>query len=283
MRVPFVDSHVHFWDPARLRYNYLEGLPAIAARHGPDTLEAEARGDTPARCVFVQAECDRTQWLDEVRWVVDLARRHPRIAGIVAHLTVDIPASLPAALDLLECEPLVRGVRHLIQDEPDPRFCLRDEFVAGVHRVGQRGYVFDLCCRSHQLPSVLELVRLCPAVRFVLDHAGKPAIGRRELEPWSAQMRALAALPNIVCKLSGLVTETTPLAPTAENLRPCVTVLLETFGPSRLLFGSDWPIAKLAAGYRQWLDLATGLLSSLSAADLSAIFCDNAARTYRLS
>jgi L-fuconolactonase len=283
MRVPFVDSHVHFWDPTRLHYGYLAALPSIAARHGPDTLETEAGADAPARCVFVQAECSRAQWLDEVRWVGELARDHPRIAGIVAHASVDASATLPAALDDLQREPLVRGVRHLIQDEPDPRFCLRDAFLAGVREVGRRGLVFDLCCRHHQLPSVLELVRLCPGVQFVLDHAGKPAIGRREIEPWSAQMRAFAALPNVVVKLSGLVTEAAPLAPTAENLRPFVTALLDTFGPTRLLFGSDWPIARLAAGYREWLDLATSLLSSLSPADNAAIFHDNAVRIYRLA
>jgi L-fuconolactonase len=283
VRVPFVDSHVHFWDPARLRYGYLGGLPSISARHDPATLAAEAGPDLPARCVFVQAECDRTQWLDEVRWVAELAVADPRIAAIVAHASVDVPASLPRVLDALQREPLVRGVRHLIQDESDPDFCLREEFVAGVRAVGERNLVFDLCCRHQQLGAVLELVRLCPGTSFVLDHAGKPAVGRREMEPWASRMRDLAARPNVVCKLSGLVTETAPLAPTIETLRPYVTTLQETFGPQRLLFGSDWPIAKLAAGYREWLDLATGLLSSLSTPDLTAVFHDNAVRTYRLA
>lgn len=283
MAAPFVDSHVHFWDPARLSYGYLPALPAISARHDPATLSTEAGSDGPAQYVFVQAECDRAQWLDEVQWVESLARHDTRLAAIVAHVTIDTPSSLPAHLDELKRHALVRGVRHLIQDETDPRFCVCDDFVSGVREVGRRGLTFDVCCRHHQLPAVIELVRQCPEVNFILDHAGKPAIGRGETEPWSDHMRALAQLPNVTCKLSGLVTEAAPQLPTAANLGPYVDVLLATFGPGRLMFGSDWPIAKLAASYREWLALATSLLSSLSAADFESIFRQNARRVYRLA
>ncbi|HVU17786.1 MAG TPA: amidohydrolase family protein [Candidatus Didemnitutus sp.] len=283
MTGPFVDSHVHFWDPARLSYGYLSSLPSISARHDTATLTAEAGPDGPAQCVFVQAECDRTQWLDEVRWIERLARDDARLAAIVAHVTVDAPGTLAAHLDELRRHPLVRGVRHLIQDEADPRFCLRDEFVAGVREAGRRGLSFDVCCRHHQLPAVIELVRQCPSVNFILDHGGKPAIGRGETEPWNEHIRALAALPNVTCKLSGLVTEASPRPPTAATLRPYVAILLETFGPARLLFGSDWPIAKLAATYREWVATAAELLAALSNAERDAIFRTNARRVYRLA
>jgi L-fuconolactonase len=281
MRAPFVDSHVHFWDPGRLPYPWLSGAPALSTRHAPDGLVAEAGEAMPARLVFVQAECARDRWLDEIRWVETLAAAEPRLAGIVAHVPVDSDAALAPMLAELGRHPLVRGVRHLIQDEPDPQFCTRAIFVAGVRELAGQGLSFDLCCRQHQLPAVTELARRCPQTSFILDHAGKPGIARRELDPWRADVAALAALPNVVCKFSGLVTEASP-GWSAEDLRPCVEHLLATFGPSRLLFGSDWPVVKLAATYPGWLAAADLLLSSLSPSDRDAIFRANAVRVYRL-
>jgi L-fuconolactonase len=281
MRAPFVDSHVHFWDPGLLPYPWLAALPALAGRHTPDVLVAEAREAMPARIIFVQAECARDRWLDEVKWVESLAVREPRIAGIVAHVPVSSGAALPPLLAELARHPLVRGVRHLIQDEPDPEFCTRPAFVAGVQELAGHNLSFDLCCRHHQLPGVIELVRHCPETSFILDHAGKPAIARRELDPWRAHVAALAAFPHVTCKLSGLVTEAAP-GWTVADLRPYTDHLLTTFGPARLLFGSDWPVVKLAAGYDRWVATADLLLSSLSPSERTAIFRDNASRVYRL-
>jgi L-fuconolactonase len=282
MRAPLIDSHVHFWDPARLPYPWLAEAPAIAGPHTPDLLAAGAGKAMPARLVFVQAECARDRWLEEVRWVESLARAEPRIAGIVAHAPMDAGPELALILGELKTHPLVHGVRHLIQDQADPQFCIRPAFVAGVQAAGGQGLGFDLCCRSHQLPAIIELVRRCPQTTFVLDHAGKPGIARRELDPWRGHIAALAALPNIVGKLSGLVTEADPAGWTIEDLRPYADHLLATFGPSRLLFGSDWPVVNLAGGFCRWLDAAEALLSSLSPAGRQAIFHDNAARVYRL-
>ena len=272
MRAPVTDSHVHFWDPGRLPYPWLAGEPMIAARHTPETLAIEAGAALPARIVFVQAECARDRWLDEVLWVESLALAEPRIAGIVAHAPMDAGLETSGILAELKRHPLVRGVRHLIQGEADRQFCTRAVFIAGVQELGHHGLTFDLCCRHHQLPGVIELVRRCPQTSFILDHAGKPAISRRELDPWRGEISALADLPNVVCKFSGLVTD----------LRPYAEHLLATFGPSRLLFGSDWPVVKLATSYAGWLDAAQALLSSLSPGERTAIFNDNAGRVYRL-
>jgi L-fuconolactonase len=282
MSAAFVDSHVHFWDQGRLPYPWLAAEPKLGAPHTPAALAAEAGADRPARMVFVQAECARDRWLDEVRWVESLAATEPRIAGIVAHVAVDAGAELPRLLAELGAHPRVRGVRHLIQGEADPQFCTRAAFVAGVQELGRRGLSFDLCCRHHQLTAVVELVRLCPQTRFVLDHAGKPAIARRELDPWRDQISALAALPNVDCKFSGLITEAAP-GWTPADLRPYADHLLATFGPARLLFGSDWPVVKLAGSYPAWLETARALLSALSPAERDAIFSSNANRVYRLS
>lgn len=283
MRAPFTDTHVHFWDRARLSYPWLDELPAIAARHDPAKLHAEAGDALPARIVFVQAGGAPAEALAEARWVAELAATEPRIAGIVAHASVDSGILLPPMLEELAKVPLVRGVRHLIQGEADPEFCLRPAFVAGVRSLGPAGLAFDLCCRHHQLPAVVELVRRCPETRFILDHAGKPAIARGEILPWRSQITALAQLPNVAAKLSGLVTEADPAHWTVGQLRPYADHLLGAFGPSRLTFGSDWPVVKLAASYRRWLDAAADLVSALSSGEREAIFHRNATRLYRLA
>jgi L-fuconolactonase len=274
----FIDAHVHFWDPAIQPYAWLSGVPPIADRHAPDTLHAEVGSRMPEKIVFV--ECG-APWREEVAWVEALAAAEPRIAAIVARLAVDAGEQTAADLAELVRHPRVHGVRHIFQDE-GPDFCVRPAFVAGVRSVAAANMTFDLCCRHWQLPAVIDLVARCPEVRFILDHAGKPDIRAGQLDPWREHIRALAARPNLVCKLSGLVTEADPIHWTTAQLEPFVGHLLDAFGPARLLFGGDWPVAKLACGYNRWLDAAQTLIGHLSAVERLAIMHDNAARIYRI-
>jgi L-fuconolactonase len=282
MASPFVDSHVHFWDPPGLPYPWLDAEPTISRAHVPSDLLTEAGNHAPRHIVFVQAGCERSRSLDEVTWVEGLAEREPKIAAIVAFAPVDEGAATTRALDALCERPLVRGVRHLIQDATDPQLCQRPAFVDGVRSVGQRGLCFELCLRKEQLPAAIELVRACPDTRFVLDHAGKPDIRAARLDPWRADIETIAAFPRVVCKLSGLVTEAHATAWTPDDLRPYVEHVIACFGPGRLLFGSDWPVVKLASTYTRWLESARALLDRLAPADRDAIFFDNARRTYRI-
>lgn len=276
-----VDSHVHFWDQGTFSYPWLVDVPAIAGRQTPSELrEQTAAAASPSQMVFV--ECG-APWLDEVRWVEQLAAREPRIAGIVARCAMNAGAATTAAIEELQRHALVRGVRHNIQDEWDPRFCVARDFLAGVRQLGAVDLSFDICCRHHQLPAVIELVRQCPDTRFVLDHCGKPDIREGRVDPWRAHIAELAALPNVDCKLSGLITEADHTAWTVDQLRPFVDHVLATFDSSRLLYGSDWPVVNLAATYARWLGTARQLVSHLSAAAQDAIFAGNARRVYRLS
>jgi L-fuconolactonase len=275
----YIDAHVHFWDQRMLPYPWLVEVPAIAGPHGPETLREEAAPNLPAQIVFV--ECG-APWLDEVKWIEHLASREARITGIVAKAMMNAGTATTAAIAELRRHPLVRGVRHLIQHEPDPRYCARPEFVAGVQQLGAAGLSFDLCCFHHQLPAVIELVGRCPDTQFILDHFGKPGIKAGLLEPWRDHIRMLAALPNVNCKLSGLITEAEHTAWSVDQLRPYVEHVLATFGPSRMLFGGDWPVAKLAGGYPHWLDTARQLVSHVSPEGQEAIFAGNARRVYRL-
>jgi L-fuconolactonase len=278
----FVDSHVHFWDPAVLSYRWLASEPSIAGVHGPAELTSEAGQQAPQQIVFVQAECDHAQAVDEVAWVSRLAKAEPRIVGIVAFAPVDAGADTLRALDRLREYPLVRGVRQLIQGSTDPDFCRRPAFVEGVRAAGERGLSFDLCIRHAQLPAATDLARACPGTQLVLDHAGKPDIRGGRLDPWRAHLRELAALPHVACKLSGLVTEADATRWTVDDLRPYADHVLEAFGHERVLFGSDWPVVKLASTYGRWFATADLLLDGLTPAARDAVFSDNARRTYRL-
>lgn len=280
MSFPFVDSHVHFWDQQVLPYPWLVEVPKIAGRHTPAELLHESAGRSPEKIVFV--ECG-APWLDEVGWVERLAASEPRIAGIVAKCMVNEGATTVAHLAELKKHLLVRGVRHLIQHEPDPDFCARPEFIAGVRAAGAVGLSFDLCCFHHQMPAVVRLARACPDTRLILDHFGKPGIRARLLDPWRAHLAELASLPNVDCKLSGLITEADHAAWQPADLKPYVNHALATFGPGRLLFGGDWPVAKLAGAYPRWLEVARGLVAHLTADEQDAIFRRNALRVYRLN
>ena len=278
----FTDSHVHFWDTSLRRYPWLSAFPQIAGAHGPADLAGEAAGDSPCRVVFVQADCERDSAMDEVRWVESFAALGPRIAGIVAFAPMDAGPETLSALAALARRPLIRGVRHLIQGEADPGFCLSPAFVAGVRECGRLGLTFDLCARHEQLGQVAQLVSICPETTFILDHAGKPDLRTSLPDPWRNDIRRLAACPNAFCKVSGLVTEAGAAALDPERFVPTISHLLGTFGPKRLLFGSDWPVVKLASPYTAWLAMARNLLSHLPSGEQASIFNDNAGRIYRL-
>lgn len=270
---------MHFWDRALMPYTWLHEVPSIWDRHTPENLRQEAAGHLPDKIVFV--ECG-APWLDELKWVEQLASTEPRIRGIVAKATVNAGAQTSADIAVLRQHPLVRGVRHHFEHEREPDYCARPEFLRGVSELGDAGLNFDICCKHPVLPAVIDLVRSCPEVQFILDHAGKPDIRAGLLDPWRSHIRELAKSQHIVCKFSGLITEADHQHWTIDQLRPYVDHLLETFGPSRLLFGGDWPVAKLASGYVRWRDTAHELVASLSFEEQASIFGRNAERTYRI-
>jgi L-fuconolactonase len=275
----FVDSHMHFWDRALMPYTWLHEVPSIWDRHAPENLRQETDGHPPDKIVFV--ECG-APWLDELKWVEQLAATEPRIRGIVAKGTVNAGVQTSTDIAVLRQHPLVRGVRHHFEHEKDPDYCARIEFVRGVSELAGAGLNFDICCKHPVLPAVVELVRRCPETQFILDHAGKPGIRAGLLDPWREHIRALARFPNLVCKFSGLVTEADYRHWTMAQLKPYIDHLLDTFGPSRLLFGGDWPVAKLASGYLRWLDTARELVAGLSTEEQALIFGRNAERVYRI-
>jgi L-fuconolactonase len=177
----------------------------------------------------------------------------------------------------------LRGIRHGVQSEPDPEWLCRPEVLRGIAAVGSAGMLYELLTIPVQLPAAVRTAAELPDVPFVLDHCSKPVIPSGELEPWAGQIRSLAALPNVSCKLSGLVTEAEWEGWTIDQLRPYVEVVLEAFGTDRVLWGSDWPVCLLASSYEGWASTAESLTAGLSDDERTAIFGSNARRLYGLA
>lgn len=281
---PIVDAHVHLYDPSVLPYGWMRGDPVLDRPHGLAELDAAVGAVAIERLVFVEVAVDRGHHLEEARRVQAMADRDPRIGAIVAHAPVELGAAVEPELDALRALPALRGIRRLIQDEEDPAFCLAPDFVEGVRRVGKRGLVFELCLRAGrgQLGPAVELVRRCPDTRFVLDHLGKPRVARGELDPWRAELAELARCPNVVCKLSGLITEADPECWTRAQLRPFLEHALACFGPERVMYGSDWPVSSRTHLYPTWVAILDELLAGFDAEARERFWRGTARAVYRL-
>ena len=203
MPAELVDSHVHFWDPGNMNYAWLQTVPSLSRSFLPNDLLASAGAGEIIKMVFVECGCSPAQALAEVEWVTKLALDEQRLQGIVAHAPLERGARCLQDLTALAQFPLVRGVRRNVEDEKDADFCIRPDFIAGVRQLARFDFSCDLCVRHRQLPALIDLVRQCPDVRFVLDHCGKPDIHHRVFDPWRRNIDTLAELPNVWCKISG--------------------------------------------------------------------------------
>ena len=277
-----IDTHAHFWDVKALRYPWIEPGSIFDRTYSLQDYQ-RATADIPiSRMIFVECDARPSCSLREARWVQELAAVDPRIQGIIARVPLTANPNVLAELDAVTALPLLKGIRDNIQNNP-PGFATQSAFVQGVKEVAQRGLLFELCLKHWQLGETLELVRQCPEARFVLDHCAKPDIRAGIREPWAAQIRAMAALPNVVCKISGLVTEADWAAWRPEEVLWYARQAAEAFGPDRIMFGGDWPVNEAAGGFAKWYRVATALAASWSAADQESFFCRNAERVYRLS
>ena len=277
-----IDSHQHFWNYSAAAYPWIgTGMERLAGDFLPADLEAVARPVGVVGSVAVQAR----QSLDESRWLLSLADRAPFIHGVVGWVDLQSERVAEDLVALARHEKFV-GVRHVVQDEPDPRFVLGDAFVQGVRMLHQFGLTYDLLLYSHQLPAAIELVGLVPEQPFVLDHLAKPPIKSPqkagELAAWRRDIETLARHDNVCCKLSGLVTEAAWRQWKPADFTPVLDVALAAFGPGRLMFGSDWPVCLLSAEYAEVVGIIDDFISTLTPAEQSLIWADTACRVYRI-
>ncbi len=277
-----VDAHQHFWDPRRAAYRWMiDALAAIRRPFGPEDLRPLLGANGIDRTVLVQTRSS----VDETREFLAVAARHEFIAGVVGWVDLTSPdvASRIADLRAGPGGAKLVGLRHQVHDEPDPEWLLRDDVRRGIAAVGEADLVYDLLVRTRELPAALTVVRERPEMRFVIDHLAKPPIVTAAVDEWSERLAPLAALPNVRCKVSGLVTEADWRSWTVDQLAPYVRRALALFGAGRLVFGSDWPVCLLAASYARVLDAARRALGEISDAEHEQIFGGNAIALYRLA
>ena len=279
--IPMVDAHVHFWDPSHLQYPWLEALPALNHPCLPRDYDKDSAAAQISKMIFVECGCSSDQSLAEVAWVSDLALTEPRLCGIVARAVLERGGRVRAELNALAKFSLVKGVRRNFEDEVMD-FCLQPAFINGVRELAQFNFSLDICVRHKQLPSVNELVRECPEVKFVLDHCGKPDICHRILDPWRQHIALLAKAPNVYCKISGLMTEARRKQWAPEHFRPYVHHVLECFGPEKVMLGGDWPINTLGGSYSEWCNIVDYCLDGLDDIAKTRVYKSTAESFYRL-
>ena len=276
---PIIDSHLHLWDPHLIRYPWL--FEPLNRPFLPADFQAASAGVDIEALVFLECDAAIDQAFAEARQVLVWAKEEPRIAAMVCNAALEKGDAARADLERLAGTEKVRGVRRIYQDQPDPAWCLRPDFVTGVRALADYGLSFDLCLKHPQLQATIGLVDACPNVPMVLDHIAKPGIVKGLMQPWADQMRDLARRENVVCKLSGVATEAaTDWTP--ATLRPYIDVALEAFGPSRIMFGGDWPVSTLAITYPAWVALVDEVIANLSETEQRQIYCETARAFYRL-
>ncbi|MEU0243450.1 amidohydrolase family protein [Streptomyces sp. NPDC006235] len=272
-----VDAHHHLWDLSVRDQDWIAEDSPIRRDFTMEDLTPEARAAGVDRTVLVQT----VTVPEETPEFLALADEHELIAGVVGWTDLTRPDVTDELARLRELPGgrYLKGIRHQVQGEPDPEWLLRPDVHRGLTAVADAGLVYDLVVLPHQLPACTKAAASLPHLTFVLDHLGKPPIASGTFEPWASGVRALAALPNTVCKLSGMVTEADLASWTIDGLRPYADVVLEAFGPDRLMFGSDWPVCTLAASYGDVLDTARRLTGPFEHA---RIFGATATRVYDL-
>lgn len=274
-----IDSHQHFWRYNAKDYGWMdERMGVLKKNYLPDDLWKAQKSIGFDGSIAVQAR----QTLEETKWLLSVANLEPRIKGVVGWIDL-CSEKVDTQLAQFGSHPKLVGVRHVLQDEPDDEFMLRPEFLDGIRKLKRHELVYDLLVYEKHLPVAIELVKRFPEQPFVLDHIAKPLIKDKTLKPWDENMNALAAYPNVTCKLSGMVTEADWSAWRPDDLIPYMDVALAAFGAKRLMIGSDWPVCKLAGDYERVMNCTLGYLKRLSHKEQAGVLGENCLRIYGLS
>lgn len=273
-----IDSHQHFWQVGRFDYPWMSADNATLYRdYVPDDLEPILKNYGVRRTVLVQA----SNSLAETRWLLELADRNAFIAGVVGWVDLTSP-QVEAQVAAFVTHPKFKGVRHLVESEPADDWLAQPQVIRGLNVLAAHGVAYDLLVHTRHLKHILTVTERCPDLRLVVDHLAKPPIASGEIQAWSREMRAVAQIPGMHCKLSGLVTEADHARWTVADLKPYVECALEWFGPARMMIGSDWPVCLLASPYERALDAYQALLAGLNESERQAILAGTATRFYQL-
>jgi L-fuconolactonase len=273
-----IDAHHHFWKYSKAEHPWmLESMQGIRRDFLVADLKKELLGGKIDSVVTVQAR----QSLIETEWLLELASGNGFIRGVVGWVPL-IDGQVAAHLEKHAANPKLKAVRHVLQDEADDFYILREDFNQGIVQLKAFGLRYDILIFERHLPQAIQFVDRHPQQIFIVDHVAKPRIKDRILSPWKERMRELARRENVYCKLSGMATEADWKAWTEADLKPYIDVALDCFGPRRLMFGSDWPVSLLACGYKKWVDIVEGAAAPLSRFEKEQLFGGTAIAAYGL-
>jgi predicted TIM-barrel fold metal-dependent hydrolase len=275
-----IDTHQHLWDLNQFSYSWTKNVPALNRSFSLSDYLATTSGLEIDRTVHLEADVDEPDMVGETRWILSLAERDDNpLAGVVACARPEHPGFDAYLREIMH--PQLKGIRRVLHVVPDAT-SESPGFIENLRLLEKYDLSFDLCVLARQLPIAIRLVRECPNVQFILDHCGNPQINEKVIEPWRSYISEIAAYPNVVCKISGIVTNSDPQTWTAEDLRPCVNHVIESFGWDRVMFGSDWPVCTLAASYQQWVEALMSLTRDGGEENQEKLFRLNAEKIYRL-
>lgn len=276
-----IDTHQHLWDTSAFRYAWLDSLPKLNRSFLLNDYQEATKGLAVARTVFVECGVHEPQMHAEALHVLRLAEQPTnQIAGVIASARPE-HSGFESYIESLYRYPRLKGIRRILHTQPDDlgRGSL---FIENVGKLANYGLSFDICVLARQLPTAISLVEQCPDVTFILDHCGVPDVKGHVLDPWREHIRRISQFPNVFGKVSGIVAYADPARWTADDLRPFVEHVLDSFGWDRVMFGSDWPVCTLSATYKQWLEVLISLTAGYGSANQAKLFHDNALRVYRL-
>jgi L-fuconolactonase len=273
-----IDSHHHFWKYSKEEYPWIgQGMDVLRRDFLPADLKKEIEAAGVEGVISVQAR----QKIEETQWLLEMAERNEFIKGVVGWVPL-VSDRVAEELEKFAGRKKLRGVRHVLQDEKDDRYMLRDDFQHGISLLGRFGLVYDILIYERQLSGAIELVDAHPRQVFVVDHVAKPRIREKVIAPWAANMKELGKRGNVWCKLSGMATEADHGGWKASDLQPYVDVALESFGGKRVMFGSDWPVCLLATTYKRWVETVGELVGKLSEFERGRLMGGTAVEVYGL-
>ncbi|MFZ4985244.1 MAG: amidohydrolase family protein [Blastocatellia bacterium] len=277
-----IDTHQHVWYPELFAYRWLKDQPVLDRRFDLDDYRAATEGIEVIQSVFVEADVDPAHMIEEARHILALAEQPGNtISGVVAAARPEADGFIHH-IEAIAGHPALKGIRRLLQSERD-QLATEPAFLKNIESLAKYGLSFDICVRAHQLPWAIAMVRQCPGVQFILDHCGNPEIATGISSVWRDGMAEMASLPNVVCKISGIVVNGDWHGWTIEDLRPAIEWTIDCFGWERVMFGSDWPVCTLASPLRRWVETLDQLTATAGEENRRRLFIENARRVYRLA
>lgn len=279
---PIIDAHVHLYDVNRLSYSWLANVPKINRTYLLEDFDKARQNVIVEKIVFAEVAIDPGLHIEEAAFIQAMADTDSRLSGIIAHLPLEKGISVERDIATLKQFRNLRGIRRLIETERSPAFCLEPQFLAALKLLPKHNLTFDICVKHWAMAYAIELVKRCPDVSFVLDHIGKPDIKNGLRQPWWSQIKELASLPNVVCKISGVVTEANHASWKPEDVKPYVAHVIDSFGFDRIMYGSDWTVSELTHAYPTWVQIIDEVMAGASESERRKLYRETAIRTYRL-